>query len=315
MAAASWSTRLPFWAVLRLLTSNMSDQSASQSGHHNIIVQTHGDNARVEIGLPHLKLVPVGARVRGAIRTDIDILNPAFQAVPLVGRDQDLKFLHEWLIAEKRIAATAIIGNGGSGKTRLALEFLQKLPPDWQGGFLTSDEAKRFVSQENLSEWSWQRPTLIVADYAALFSEILSRWLAALSDHIAPTYPLRILLLERHGEIDSGWYHSLADATWHGQRVRELFWPTVPRQLSRLDSAANRREVLQAGLNAAATITSDHPVPSMPAFGEDKWFDKRLSDTHWGDPLLLLMAGVIALTDGFNAALSLSRARQDSQER
>jgi hypothetical protein len=291
----------------------MSSQSASQVGHHNVIVQNHGDNVCVQLGMPHLKLISVEARVRKSIRTDIDILNPAFQAVPLIGRDRDLKFLHNWLTAEKRIAVTAIIGSGGSGKTRLSLEFLQQLPPNWQAGFLTSEEARRLVSQENLSEWSWQRPTLVIADYAASFSETLSRWFSALSDHPVPTHPLRILLLERHGDINSGWYQSLADATWHGQKVRELFWPAVPRQLSRLDSPANRREVLQAGLNAAAAVASDHAVPPMPTHGEDKWFDQRLSATHWGDPLLLLMAGIIALTNGFNAALSLSRPELTKQ--
>ncbi len=285
----------------------MSNQSASQVGHHNVIVQNHGDNVCVRLGLPHLRLVSAEARVQKSIRSDIDILNPAFQSVPLIGRERDLQFLHNWLTVDKRIAIAALVGNGGSGKSRLALEFLQQLPSEWQGGLLTSDEAKRFVSQENLSEWSWQQPTLIIADYAAMMSETLSRWFSALADHIAPAHVLRILLLERHANTDSGWYQSLTDATWQGQRTRELFWPSVPRQLSRLDSAVNRREVLQAGLNAAATIAPAHPIALMPPYGEDKLFDQRLRAVHWGDPLLLLMAGIIARTDGFNAALSLSR--------
>ena len=207
----------------------MSTQSASQSGHHNIIVQALGDNIHVQVGLPHLKLIPVEARIRRQPRREIDILNPVFQAVPLVGRERDLRFLHDWLGAEAGIAVTAMVGPGGSGKTRLALEFLQHLPPDWQGGFLTAEEAGGFLSQENLSEWFWREPTLVVVDYAALIAGTLARWFAELADHDAPEHPLRILLLERHADPNSGWYHDLADGSFHGMAVRDLFSPADPR--------------------------------------------------------------------------------------
>jgi len=170
----------------------MSAQASSQHGHHNIIVQAQGDNMHIQIGLPHLKLIPVEARIRRQLRREIDIFNPAYQAVPLVGRELDLRFLHDWLGAKAGIAVTAVVGPGGSGKTRLALEFLQQLPSDWQGGFLTTEEACRFLGQENLSEWSWQKPTLVVVDYAAMMSGTLARWFAELADHAAFQHKLRI---------------------------------------------------------------------------------------------------------------------------
>jgi hypothetical protein len=207
----------------------MSAQSASQHGHHNVIVQAEGDNIHVRVGLPHLKLIPVTARICKRPRREIDILNPAYQAVPLVGREQDIQFLHDWLSAEARIAATALVGPGGSGKTRLALEVLQHLPLDWQGGFLTAEEATRFLGQENLSERSWQKATLVVVDYAALLAGTLGEWFSELADHAAPEHPLRILLLGRHADPKSGWYRDLADGTWHGQEVRRLFSPEEPK--------------------------------------------------------------------------------------
>jgi hypothetical protein len=82
----------------------MSTQSVSQGGHHNIIVQAQGDNIRVQIGLPRLKLIPLEARVRKQPRREIDILDPAFQAVPLVGRDQDMGSFFG-LIPEPRIGS------------------------------------------------------------------------------------------------------------------------------------------------------------------------------------------------------------------
>jgi tetratricopeptide (TPR) repeat protein len=286
----------------------MKAQLASQSGNRNIVVQAQGDNIQIQIGLPHLKLIPVGARLRTKPKRDIDLLNPAFQAVPLVGREQDLGFLHHWLNSGVRIGVTAMIGPGGSGKTRLALEILRQLPENWQGGFLTPEESDRFVKRENLSEWSWQKPTLIVVDYAAQLAGTLRRWFAELADHEAPQHPLRILLLERHADPDWGWYRDLADGTWHGQAVREILSIADPKRITPINEFAHRREVLQAGMEAAkALVRPDKQVPRLPAPSEDAWFDQRLAANQWADPLLLLMAAVIAARDGLNAALKLSR--------
>jgi hypothetical protein len=286
----------------------MSTQTASQFGQHNIIVQAAGDNIHVQVGVPHLKLVPVSARIRTQPKREIDILNPAFQAVPIVGREEDLQFLHNWLGTEPKIAVTAMVGPGGSGKTRLALQFLQELPETWQGGFLTGEEADRFLRQENLSEWGWQRPTFVMVDYAALMAGTLSRWFAELADHAEPGDRLRILLLERHADPNSGWYRDLADGTFHGQAVRELFSPAEPRRVTPLDEAGQRRQVLQSGLKAAAPFAKPgKTIPRIPAVQEDTLFDQRLMANQWADPLLLLMAAVIAASDGLNFPLSLSR--------
>jgi hypothetical protein len=192
-----------------------------------------------------------------ALEVNVD---PMFQAVPLVGRDQDIEFLHGWLSSEVSIAVTAMVGPGGSGKTRLALEIFQQLPSTWQGGFLEAEEASNFISQTNLSDWSWQKPTLVVVDYAALLASTLSRWFRQLADHALPQHPLRILLLERHANPDSGWYHDLADGTWHGRAVRELFSPADPRRVTPIEEAAKRRQVFQAGLDAAAVFAKPGKV-------------------------------------------------------
>jgi hypothetical protein len=286
----------------------MASQSASIHGHHNIIVQVMGDNNRVYAGIPYLRLTPVSACVRTNPRRDIDILNPAYQAVPLVGRESDVQFIREWLSAEPGIAITAVIGPGGSGKTRLALEVLQGLPEGWQGGFLTTEEAERFLGQENLSHWSSQKPTLIVVDYAALLGSTLAKWFSELADHAAHEHRLRILLLERHAETDSGWYRDLTDGTWRGREARKLFFPDQPRRVAPLDDLAQRRRVLQSGLHASAALARpSKAVLHLPEPGSDAWFDQRLKELQWADPLLLLMAAVIATSDGLHAAMQLSR--------
>ena len=286
----------------------MNTQSASQLGHHNVIVQASGDNICVQVGMPHLTLVSVDKRIRCEPRREIDILNPAFQAAEYIGRDRDLRFLRDWLTSEPSIAAAALVGPGGSGKTRLAQEVLQRLPENWQGGFLTTNEAKRFIEKENVVGWCWQNPTLVIADYAATMAQALARWLAQLADHAVPLHPLRILMLERHADSKEGWYSSLVDATWHGQATRELILPPEPWTITPFDEPGQRRRVLQAGLQSAARLAQPgKTMPELPTPGHDVWFDRRLAEVQWTNPLLLLMAGVIAATDGLNAALKLSR--------
>jgi tetratricopeptide (TPR) repeat protein len=69
-----------------------------------------------------------------------------------------------------------------------------------------------------------------------------------------------------------------------------------------------RRKVLQAGLQAAAAFAAaGKSIPQLPHPGEDAWFDQRLAANQWADPLLLLMAAVIAKSEGLNTALKLSR--------
>ncbi len=114
---------------------------------------------------------------------------------------------------------------------------------------------------------------------------------------------MRILLLERHAEKDQGWYASLADNSFHGRRVRELFSPLEPIRIAPLTALDQRRSVLSAGLAAAAKLKPHAPTPDVA----DLMFEQRLADDQWRDPLLLLMAAVIAASSGIHAALKLSR--------
>ncbi len=290
----------------------MASQSAAPTGDNNIIVQAAGDNINIQIGhRAWLELIPVSRRLQSNPRLDIDILDPTFQAVPLVGRESDLATLSTWLTSEPKIAIAALFGAGGSGKTRLALELLQNhLPSGWQGGILTAGEGKRFVHKENLSTWSWQKPTLIVADYAALFAETLATWFRELADHAPPAHPLRILLLERHADPETGWFASLTDTSRQGRRTRrDLFHPPDPIRIAPLKEFDQRRSVLKSGMAAAAALKPGGPVgvPDLPAPGTDPLFDHRLADPQWNAPLLLLMAAVIAASSGLPQALSFSR--------
>ncbi|MBB5057433.1 hypothetical protein HDF16_002139 [Granulicella aggregans] len=111
----------------------MTQQSITVDGSRNIVIQIAGDHNLVSaVAPPRLALTPWCRRLR-PIKLDIDILDPACEAVPLVGRAADQKFLREWLDGDG-IAVTVVTGRGGSGKTRLALDLLQHVYEGWDAG-------------------------------------------------------------------------------------------------------------------------------------------------------------------------------------
>ena len=91
----------------------------------------------------------------------------------------------------------------------------------WHAGFLRdsglADAAKR----------QWDRPTLAIVDYAATAVQPLKVWLGHLADQL-PAQPLRILLLEREANPESGWLRLLLDATSTGYRIAALLDPPSP---------------------------------------------------------------------------------------
>jgi hypothetical protein len=77
-------------------------------------------------------------------------------------------------------------------------------------GSRTSAELRRFRAQ-NLANWGWNAPVLVVVDYAAGDAEPLHDWLVELADNAAlgdaqagRTRPLRLLLLERQADVSGG---------------------------------------------------------------------------------------------------------------
>jgi tetratricopeptide (TPR) repeat protein len=282
----------------------MAELAATTTGNNNVTIQIVEDNNTV--GGASLRLVPWrDEAIDRPVERDVQILNPAYRAVTMVGREEDLGFFKGWL-EDGGIRATALVGRGGTGKTRFALELLAGLGEDWQGGFLKPREACRVLATENLGRWVWRKNTLIVVDYAASLRTELAGWLEQLASHGASEFGLRILLLERHAKVDAGWYKELVPAGNAGDRVAGMLEPREPRELTELPVAL-RRQVLAAGLEAVARVRGESKA-RLPAEGVDARFDGRLADPRWADPLLLLMAALVAYQNGVVEALGLSRA-------
>jgi hypothetical protein len=286
---------------------------AKIEGSHNIIVQAKGDGIKIEMGLPHLTLIPpANIAPRQPIRSEIDLLNAYRRSIQIVGRDRDLILLWEWLHSPNPISIRTITGRAGAGKTRIAIELIDRLNEEmsgkWWAGFAGSGELKRFANLQNLADWGWARPTMIVVDYAASVVESLRLWLRELATNStrADGRPLRVLMIEREASAGEGWLQSVCIGGDSEKRVLELFDPLEPKRLDRLESSGDRRLVLTRMLEACSHITGRKAVP-LPAPGDNLRFDKQLEKAIWEDPLYLMMAALLSLCSDLVEVLDLPR--------
>lgn len=117
--------------------------------------------------------------------------------LPLRGRETEMDDLWQWATSRREVAVRLLIGPGGHGKTRLALELCRRLERErgWRTGFAV-DQWPALSDAELARIMPPDRPTLIVLDYAAGRGAVLSA-LARLA-HDWPEKPaFRLLLIER----------------------------------------------------------------------------------------------------------------------
>ena len=144
-----------------------------------------------------------------------------------------------------------LVGAGGRGKTRLALELARAISKDgWLAGFAqrrtsSTDFGARTASQQ----WRWDKPVLVIVDYAASRAEQIRAWLRELVDASLEDRPkLRLLLLERQANRAIGWLATifgLGDND-NSRAAIALLDPQEPVELPALDDLDFRRQSLRA---------------------------------------------------------------------
>lgn len=127
-------------------------------GRDNIVVQIEGDQNTVQIGLrPRLLLTRFVAQRRipaGKAVSELLQLSPYTLSTTLVGRDAELADLDRFLRSDAPISVRVLTGDGGSGKTRLALHLCEQMADQgWLAGFATSDALRQFNTQPDRAEW------------------------------------------------------------------------------------------------------------------------------------------------------------------
>ena len=132
--------------------------------------------------------------------------------VPFAGREPELEHLRAWCNTDSSFDVLAYTGAGGTGKTRLLLEYCLELQSKgWIAGFVDNirrsknPEAWDLLLKDDLLKQN--RPVLIVMDYAENRSEELTPLLQAIQETLNEReLPVRLVLIARGiGE----WYEQL----------------------------------------------------------------------------------------------------------
>jgi|GEM_PF-4632261 len=211
-------------------------QKAPSAAGHGIVEASKG-NVRLNGGSNTLTLSRLTESNAPAAST-VFALSPFGRQTSFIGRQTEIESLRSWLEDSRPILARSIVGPPGVGKTRLAIELMGAAAESWASGFLRNEHLTRFVASGWADSWTWDRPTLIIIDYAGRKSEDIGTWLQILSDRYAdhatlPAHKLRILLLERSASLNSGWFGEVFGmaGSWSDRRLN-LSDPQYPVDLS-----------------------------------------------------------------------------------
>jgi len=121
------------------------------------------------------------------------------------GREGEMSDLKAFLDSEGMVRWWLIWGGGGSGKSRLALEFTLSLQySGWRAGWFKSAHGlHEYVIDKG---WRPDCPTFIVIDYVAGRAESVARAITHLEQNRdSLKHPVRLLLLEREGLDTAPW--------------------------------------------------------------------------------------------------------------
>jgi tetratricopeptide (TPR) repeat protein len=288
------------------------------SGDGNTVFASFGDSgARLALNRRQVRppdrrgpVRPVRRQVRppdrrGPVRPgdpprELDLFAPDAEALPLIGREPELAALRAWLDDPRDLSVHGLIGQAGSGKTRLALELCRAVDPAdgtgaWRAAFVSPSAIAPIVETLVTRHFAWDRPTLLVLDYASVAFRALGQWLDALA--AATQAPkLRFLLLEREAPEGFGWWHDLSRPSLHSEADRAaLFLKPYPDRLPGLADIEERRALLRAARAAAHGLRPGGAAsPPVPAAGAEPAFDRVLGEARFGNPLNLVMAGLLA---------------------
>lgn len=123
------------------------------------------------------------------------------ETITFVGRESEMDQLYAFLGGNDPFKWWAIVGPGGSGKSRLAYELKNELLEngEWYAEFLGENAYHEMdaLSNDQLNE-KYPGKTLLIADYVQQHSGELGRWMNRLSSgDLRRDKPIRLLLLER----------------------------------------------------------------------------------------------------------------------
>lgn len=228
-------------------------------------------------------LLNEGTRHLDANPTTGHILTAAYEVIPFdeAGRREELDFLASYCESEERRSVLLLTGEGGSGKTRLLLEWCRRLRHQgWYAGFLLRNREKGQI-QPLLNGTA---PRLVVIEYAETQLDIVQPLLIEMGQAPEDEGPkLRIVLLARR---EADWWRKLPQLTGG---VESLLADSKPRTISALvppDLCARQQAFRTAAADFAEVLELEIP---------ENLYVPDLSGTFFGRVLYLCMVAYLAL--------------------
>lgn len=242
-------------------------------------------------------------------------LQPFRCFLEFIGREHELSELFKFRDSTDRFEWMVITGEGGVGKTRLAMEYINRsIDFGWHSGFIDDISLKQFVDRERFDKWFPLRSTLIVVDYAANKRSNLLKLMYRCYSLLSNAYPLdskhspkvRIIMLERHAQPGNGWLNELLQS---GEAdVRDYIETSFQGVMNLLPPGIDTKEdpytttvlFLKSAFKAWGKLTQKE-APAFPEFSDlDLW---QIKSNTGNKPLLLQMAAINACETGNAKAL------------
>ncbi|MDL2321573.1 hypothetical protein LJC47_04445 [Desulfosarcina sp. OttesenSCG-928-B08] len=268
-------------------------QAVLTDANGNVLIQIIGDSnsVKLDVGTPRLLLeLPVPSPLpdkTDSAYTELKLLSPYAKDFPYRGFVQFLDDMKAFLRENKTVAARLVIGPGGRGKTRMALELCRHAREEgWEAGFAASENIRDLSGRMRLLRWS--KDTLVIVDYASLVTKELREWFRYLMEYTQsePSPKLRIVLLERHGSRDIGWWSELVSlGSWQTCDLDAILDSREPLSLPALTDPVEQIRVMQDTLKASGR--------SFTLSEQDDKLHQALDKMDWAaQPLYLKMAAL-----------------------
>src|SRR5215208_2256153 len=203
------------------------------------------------------------------------LLTAAYEVIPFdeAGRCEELDFLTLWCEGNERRSVLLLTGEGGSGKTRLMIEWCRHLRHQgWHAGFLRQDREAEDL--DSLLEGSASR--LVVLDYAETRLGVLEPMLLKMGLAAEGQGPkLRLVLLARR---KTDWWENLSHRS--GREIEDLLLGSPePRTITPLipKDTADREKAFRVATDGFS-VQLDLKVPKdlhIPDLSKGK-FDRVL---------------------------------------
>lgn len=237
------------------------------------------------------------------------LVRPYNEFIGVIGRDPEMGALDSFCNHPAAFRWKVMTGDGGMGKTRLALELAKRRKDSgWRAGFLSADSLTGFVRHDEFPRWAPLVGTLIVVDYAASKTEDLKRLLERCGrwgEEPGGAIRLRLLLLEREAIPGSGWLHGLLSSS-EGSLPDQTEGALDPileiKAPGRDDPDAAMQDILRATFDAWSRLPGESKTPPFPALDQTALGELRHQTE--GRPLVLQMAALRACAEGDTSCMA-----------